>query len=368
MPMLFEPVTIGELTVQNRIMRSATAERMAHPEKGHPSSQLANMYAALAHGGVGLIVTGHAYVDHSGRAHPEMSSIATDNLIPYWQKVIRPAQEMGARVMMQINHSGGSTEPSVTPQPLSPSGVAVNELVTPRQMIDAEIQHLIRAFGQAARRVREAGFDGVQIHGAHGYLVSQFLTPLTNQRDDEWGGDTERRFAFLRGIIQEIRRQVGTDYPVWLKLGITGSEASGLAVDEGTRIAAQCAKLGIDCIEISHGLGEPKSINKKQESPYRPWAEATRKVVGKGFSLALVNGNKSYAGMQALLENGLVQLVSLCRPLIAEPDLVKKLRAEPTYKHACGRCWECWPKRLGTGVACRNAAVLRRLRQAVKRN
>jgi 2,4-dienoyl-CoA reductase-like NADH-dependent reductase (Old Yellow Enzyme family) len=366
MPTLFEPVRIGDLNLRNRIMRSATAERMAHPETGHPSSQVREMYTDLAQGGIGLIVTGHAYVDHSGRAHPEMSSISTDDVIPVWQEIIQPAQEMGARVMMQINHSGGNCEPSVTPWPLSPSGVAVNELATPRQMTNEEIQHLILAFGQAARRVREAGFDGVQVHGAHGYLVSQFLTPLTNQRDDNWGGDTERRCTFLKAIIHEIRRQVGNDYPVWIKLGVAGSEESGLAVDEGTRIAALCAGMEIDCIEISHALGEPKNIDKKQEAPFRPWAEAVRESVGNNFSLALVNGNKTYAGMETLLESGLVQMVSLCRPLIAEPDLANKLHADPNYKHACGRCWECWPKELGTGVACRNAAVLRRLEQAVE--
>lgn len=137
-----------------------------------------------------------------------------------------------------------------------------------------------------------------------------------------------------------------------------------MAAHEGARIAALCASSGFDCIEISHALAEPEYIDKKQEAPYRSWAVAVRDIVGRDFPLALVNRNKTYAGMEALLDGGPVQFVNLCRPLIAEPDLANKLRADPSYKHMRGRCWECWPKELGAGIACRNAAVLRRWERA----
>jgi 2,4-dienoyl-CoA reductase-like NADH-dependent reductase (Old Yellow Enzyme family) len=228
-------------------------------------------------------------------------------------------------------------------------------------MSEEDIQRLVQAFGQAARRVREAGFDGAQIHGAHGYLVTQFLTPMTNRRDDAWGGDAERRLAFLKAIVREARRQVGDDYPLWIKLGVAGHEESQLTIAEGARIAAACANYGVDCIEISHALGEPEELDMRQEAPYRPWAEAVRQAVGDDFPLALVNGFRTRAGMEAVLENGMVQMVSLCRPLIVEPDLPNKLRKDSDYEHVCTRCWECWPKELGMGVACRNAGVLRRL-------
>jgi 2,4-dienoyl-CoA reductase-like NADH-dependent reductase (Old Yellow Enzyme family) len=358
---LFEPVTVGRLALRNRIMRSATAERVAHPESGEPPARQGEMYTALAQGGVGLIVTGHAYVERGGRAHPEMASIASDDVVPAWRELIRPAQEAGARLMMQINHSGASCDPVVTPQPLSPSGVATNELVTPRAMSDEDVQRIVQAFGQAARRAREAGFDGVQIHGAHGYLVSQFLTPQTNLRDDAWGGDAARRFAFLKAVVHQMRSQVGDDYPVWVKLGVAGHEDSQLTITEGARIAAACADWGVDCIEISHALGVPKDIDERQEAPYRPWAEVVRQTVGGDFPLALVNGFRTRAGMEVVLNNGLVQMVSLCRPLIAEPDLPNKLRENSDYEHACTRCRECWPKEPGIGTACRNAGVLRRL-------
>ncbi len=193
-------------------------------------------------------------------------------------------------------------------------------------------------------------------------LTSQFLGPVTNRREDAWGGDSERRFAFLRAIIQEARRQVGDAYPLWLKLGVAGSEESQFEIAYGARIAAQCADLGVDCIEISNAFGEPKHIDLKQEAPYRPWAEAVRQAVGDDFPLALVNRMRTRAGMQALLDSGLVNLVSLCRPLIAEPDLLHKLREDSAYEHACVRCGRCWPKEPGIGgVTCRNVKTLRRL-------
>ena len=154
MPRLFAPITIGSLQLRNRIMRSATMECMADPGTGAPLPKLRALYRALAEGGVGLIVTGHAYVARSGKVHPENSSIASDEVIPAWREAIRPAQEAGARVMMQINHGGGQVDPTITPEPLSPSGVASNESVTPRSMTEDEIQGLMDAYGQGAARSR----------------------------------------------------------------------------------------------------------------------------------------------------------------------------------------------------------------------
>ena len=360
MSQLFTPLSTDRLTIRNRLMRSATAERIADPETGAPSPAQADMYTALARGGIGLIVTGHAYVDRRGKAHPEMASIADDELIAAWRETVHPAQQAGARVIMQINHSGASCDPAITPRPLSPSGVATNKQSTPEAMDKDEIASAIRAFGQAARRAREAGLDGVQIHGAHGYLITQFLSTLTNQRDDEWGGDEVRRRAFLHAVVAEIRRQVGDDYPLWIKLGVAGSAQSGLTLDQGARVAAACVEYGIDGIEISNGWGMPEEVDLEQDGAFRPLAKAVRAAVGPGYPLALVNGFRTRAAMEAALENDLVQMVSLCRPLIAEPDLPGKLQSGQK-KVTCVRCNHCWPQEAGLGVRCRNAKVLRQL-------
>ncbi|MHB0859432.1 MAG: oxidoreductase [Anaerolineae bacterium] len=361
MPGLFDPLTVGRLSLANRVMRSATAERLADSASGAPVPALGAMYRALAEGQVGLIVTGHAYVHKSGQAHPEMASIAQDELVPAWRKVIRPAQSLGARVMMQINHSGASCDPDVTPEPLSPSGVPTNPLVTPRPMSEDEIASLIETFGQAARRARAAGFDGVQIHAAHGYLISQFLTPATNQRTDAWGGDTQSRTLFLRLVVAEIRRQVGMDYPVWIKLGVAGSEKHGLTTEEGVSIASLCAACGVDCIEISHALGAPETLNQEGEACFLPLAEAVRLALGPQYPLALVNGFRTLATMNAVLESDLVQVVSMCRPLIAEPNLPAKLYAGEIESAACVSCNRCWPEHRGEGIGCHNRIVQKEL-------
>ena len=354
MPSLFDPISIGTLTLRNRLMRSATAERISDPDTGAPAPRLAALYRALAEGGVGLIVTGHAYVARSGKAHPEMSSIAEDTMIPIWREVIRPAREAGARVMMQINHGGASCDPAVTCGPLSPSGVSTNAANPSRAMADEEIRSIVLAFGRAARRARDAGLDGVQLHGAHGYLISQFLTPATNLRADAWGGDAERRRAFLAAAVAEVRAQVGADYPVWIKLGMAGAPEYGPSISEGARTVAECGGYGLDCVEISHGMGEPEECRVEREGRYLPMAEAARRAVGPDYPLALVQGLRSRAVMEQVLASGVVQLISMCRPLVLEPDLPNKLRMGLSEKALCLTCDRCWPEALEQGVACRH--------------
>ncbi len=355
MSLLYEPITIGTLTLRNRLMRSATAERMSDPLTGAPPPKLGALYRELAEGGVGLIVTGHAYVARAGQCHPEMSSIADDALIPAWREAIRPAQEAGARVMMQINYGGASCDPRVNPNPLSPSGVTTNPENPPRQATDGQIVEIVAAFGQAARRAREVGFDGVQLHGAHGYLISQFLTPGTNRRSDAWGGDPERRRAFLAAVAAAVRGQVGADYPVWIKLGLAGDAEHGPTIAEGAQTAAACQRLGLDCVEISHGVGEPEECGGHAEGRYLPMAVAARQVVEPAYPLALVQGFRSRAVMEQVLSTGVVQLISLCRPLILEPDLPNKLRDGLVDRAGCRSCRRCWPESEGEGIACRNA-------------
>lgn len=336
MPRLFDPITVGSLQLRNRIMRSATTQGMGHAKTGSPLPGLAAHYLALAEGGVGLIVTGHAYVARSGQSHPNQLSIASDEVIPAWREAIRPAQEAGAPVMVQINHGGAEVDPAVTPEALSPSGVVLNtlpfskDLKTSRAMRKDEIEELVSAFGQAARRAREAGCDGVQIHGAHGYLISQFLTPATNTREDRWGGSPEKRLTFLREVAAEIRRQVGDDYPVWIKLGVAGSNKYGLDLSMGAQVARACTTHGIDCFEISYAVATPEDVDEEREAAFLPMAQAVREAVGPEFPLALVHGFRSRSVMEEVLAGGVVQIISMCRPLLADPDLPNKLRTGAT--------------------------------------
>ena len=213
-------------------------------------------------------------------------------------------------------------------------------------------------FGRAAKRAQAAGFDGVQIHGAHGYLVSQFLSPYTNRRTDEWGGDVLRRQAFLAAVIQAVRDAVGDDYPVWIKLGVAGNKQSGLTAQEGAVAARLCADAGLDAIEVSHGLGVPEALAGNAEGRFLPMAEAVRSQVPGDYPLALVMGFRTRTAMERTLSEHVVQMISLCRPLIAEPDLVARM-ARGAEDVSCVRCDRCWPEDPDDWVRCRNKSVLR---------
>jgi len=361
--MLLEPCSVGRLALRNRMMRSATAERLADAVTGAPTARQADMYLALARGGIGLIITGHAYVERLGKAHPEMASISDDSVISAWREAIRPAQNAGARVMMQINHCGASCDPLVTGQPVSPSGVRTNRDSTAHAASEEDINRIIGAFAQAARRAQEAGLDGVQLHGAHGYLISQFLMPSTNLRDDAWGGDAGRRQAFLKEVVAAIRAQVGDSYPLWIKLGVASDAEHGLTAIGGAKVAAACADWGIDAIEVSNALGVPEDIDLKNDGAYVPLARVVRQAVSPSYPLAAVNGFRTPEAAEQALISGTAQMISLCRPLIAEPDLAKRWQAGKTEPVACVRCGRCWPDRAGQGVDCHNAQVRKRLRQ-----
>ncbi len=364
MPRLFEPIEIGRLSLRNRVMRSATAERMTDRVTGAPLPKLRQLYTELAENEVALIVTGHVYVLRGGKAHQEMAAFDDDSLIPIWRETIAPAQALGAKVMVQINHGGASCDASVTPKPLSPSGVASSDQAAKAAALtDEQIAEIAAAFGATARRAVKAGFDGVQIHGAHGYLTSQFLTPALNQRADHWGGNPPG-LDFLRLVINEVRTAVGPDYPVWIKLGVEGNPASGQTLEMGVQAAVMCAEQGVDVVEISHGWNMPEWTKKAPEPQFLPMAQAVRNAVGPDYPLALVNGFRNLSVMEETLDSGVVDLISMCRPLIVEPDLIAKLHRGDSVEAMCASCRQCWPNTMGEGIACHNKSVQRRMAQA----
>ena len=206
MSTLFQETQIGTLTVENRIVRSATAESLSD-EEGRPLPELMAMYRALARGGVSLIVTGHAYVDPGGRCHKKMAGIYDDKLIPDWTKVTDAVHEVGGKVAIQINHGGRQCAQDAISGPLlAPSPVPVKkDGPRPLELSERDIRGLIRAYALAAGRAKEAGFDAVQLHGAHGYLIHSFNSPASNWRRDAWGGTPVRRLRFLEEVSAAVR-------------------------------------------------------------------------------------------------------------------------------------------------------------------
>jgi 2,4-dienoyl-CoA reductase-like NADH-dependent reductase (Old Yellow Enzyme family) len=262
MTQLFTPHSVGSLTLPNRLVRSATAERMAD-EAGRPLPKMIALYRQLAEGGVGLVVSGHMYVHPTGKAHPEMTGIDTDELIPYLCALTDAVHAGGGLAAVQINHAGLKSDPEAVPEALAPSAVEDERLAkrTPRSLIIEEIETLIDAYAQAARRAKEAGFDAVQIHAAHGYLVSQFLSPAANKRMDEWGGSLENRIRFLRRTAGAVRAQVGADYPVFVKLGMMDGLEDGLTLEEGQQVVANLKGMGLDAVELSGGFSGKSLVN-----------------------------------------------------------------------------------------------------------
>jgi 2,4-dienoyl-CoA reductase-like NADH-dependent reductase (Old Yellow Enzyme family) len=355
MSLLFNPAKIGTLELPNRIMRSATAERMAD-EAGYPRTQLYDLYRELAAGGVGLIVTGHMYVHPSGKCHPEMTGVYEDDQIHGLAKLADIIHAEGSKVVVQINHGGMQCAKEVVGGTIAPSAIEADFLQQPaREMTMGEIEMLIEAYTQAARRCKAAGFDGVQLHGAHGYLINQFISPFVNQRDDEWGGDFEGRTLFLREVAKAVRAQVGPDYPVMIKFGMEDGVEGGLTAQEGAHVIALMAEMGLDGIEISGGIRAPntkKGINRPEKEAYfRPLVQQARKLTD--LPLALVGGLRTRGVMEDVLSSGDADFISLCRPLISEPDFPSQLKDGIKHKSRCISSNNCWAEISGVGIGCK---------------
>jgi 2,4-dienoyl-CoA reductase-like NADH-dependent reductase (Old Yellow Enzyme family) len=365
--MLFTPGTIGPLTLPNRLIRSATAEMMADVD-GRPRPQLKEFYRELARGGVGLIITGHMYVHPSGKVHPEMTGVYSDELIPDLTELAKVVHQEGGRVAVQINHGGMQCRSGAVSETIAPSAIDAPFLAQPaREMTADESELLVDAYGQAARRVKEAGFDGVQLHAAHGFLISQFLSPYVNKRTDKWGGNgstdpTENltgRMRFLQAVYQAVRVQVGPDYPVFAKLGMVDGVEGGLTPDQAVQVVAALEKMGLDAVEISGGISvngrnlnvRPGIRSEADEAYFRPMAQQTRAAVQ--IPIILVGGFRSRRVMEEVLAAGDADFISMSRPLICEPDFPRRLQQGLVERSACISGNRCWPEQSGEGISCK---------------
>lgn len=357
MSILFKPCAIGQLTLKNRFIKSSTAESMAGPG-GEVTPAMLDFYEAIARAGAACIFLGHAFVHPFGKAHPRMTGVHDERLILGLRSLAEVIHEHGCHVFAQLNHGGSRVEKECM-EPVGPSPVVNPSTgLLARELRSSEIREIVHAFGQAAARVREAGLDGILIHGGHGYLVSLFNSPLTNQRTDEWGGDAQRHFRFLEEVYRSIRQAVGNDYPVAIKLGVKDDTEDGLSLKEGAEVAARLARIGIDAIEISAGLAT-KAVasrsnirSREQEAYFLPYAKAVRPKVGR-LPLSLVGGLRSPDLMEEIITAGWTDFISLARPFICEPDLVAKIRAGRWDPVSCIRCDRCRAGFAKEGLRCR---------------
>ena len=353
MSILFEPMKIKGMALRNRFVRSATYDGCAD-KNGHVSEKQMKLFEDLADGGTGLIVTGIAHVHPSGQISPIQNAITSDECIPGLKKLTAAVHERGAKIAVQLFHAGreGARYLIVKKQEaVAPSFIENDPYFKRayRSMTEDEIWDVIRAFGDAAKRAKEAGFDAVQIHGAHAYLVSQFLSPFANRRNDDWGGPLETRLRFHREIYRDVRAKVGEDYPVLIKIGVQDGFPGGLEFSEGKLAAQLLAQWGFDALEISQGLrgqgyehSEFRSkINRlDREGYYRVWSKEIKSQVN--VPVMLVGGLRTFELMEEVIQNGEADFVSLSRPLIRQPDLINKWKTHNHHKATCISCNKCF--------------------------
>lgn len=348
---LFEPAKIKNLELRNRFVRSATYDGCA--DDGFVTDKQVNLYTALSRGGVGLIITGITCVHRNGQISKFQNSIAGDELISGLKRLTAAVHEWGAKIAVQLFHAGREARVSKSGDKaaIAPSLLEADPYFKGkhRAATEDEIFEIVRAFGEGARRAREADFDAVQIHGAHAYLLSQFLSPFTNRRDDKWGGDFKNRLRLHCEIYQDIRRKVGDDYPVLIKIGVQDGFPGGLEFGEGKLAATFLSEIGFDAIEISQGLRgrtyedsefRTKINNPDREAYYRSWCAEIKKRVK--IPVMMVGGLRTFELMEEIVLNEEADLISLSRPLIREPTIINEWKNGDHHRSECISCNECF--------------------------
>ncbi len=323
----------------NRIAKAAMSEQLGD-RANRPTQQLDRLYERWGRGGAGLVVTGNVMVDRRHVGEPRNVVVEDGRDLPALRRWAAAGRAGGAALWVQVNHPGRQALRIAGSHPVGPSAVApkLPGAVTPRALTGGEIEQIVARFATTAAVVRDAGFDGVQLHGAHGYLISQFLSPRANVRDDDWGGDAERRRRFVLEVVRATRAAVGDDFPLGIKLNSADFQRGGFSEEESVEVVAALAEAGIDLVEISGGTYEsPAMMGSGSTQPQRAstaareayfldYAERVRERV-PGLPLMVTGGFRSLEAMAAAIASGACDVVGIGRPLALHPDAVGELLA-----------------------------------------
>ncbi|MEM1413406.1 MAG: NADH:flavin oxidoreductase/NADH oxidase family protein [Myxococcota bacterium] len=331
------PLTLRSgLVLPNRIAKAAMTEDLADRRRNDPGERHERLYARWSRGGAGLLLTGNVMVDRRflERAGNVVIDRHTDRAA--FARFAAAAKVGGAKALVQINHPGRQTNVFMSRRPVAPSPVRVKVLgsfAKPRALQDAEVERLVERFAEVAEMAQEAGFDGVQVHAAHGYLASQFLSPRTNLREDRWGGSLEGRARFLLACVRAIRARTGKGFTLSVKLNSADFQRGGFEEGESLEVARWLDAEGIDLLEISGGNYEAPELlglqdarserTKAREAYFLDYARTLRGKVE--VPLMLTGGLRTRATMEALVRDRDVDLVGLARPLAIAPELPRGL-------------------------------------------
>jgi len=330
------------MVIKNRLFKSAMSEQLGTREH-NPKPGLAKLYGRWAQGGIGLSITGNVMIDRTALGEPK--NVVLDELsdLTDFKKWAKAGLQNKSQIWTQLNHPGKQVPNFICNEPVSPSAISLEGGLekgfnTPRALTEPEILEIINKFALSAKLSKEVGFSGVQIHGAHGYLVSQFLSPRHNQRDDQWGGSLENRMRFVLAVYAAIRKEVGENFPIGIKLNSADFMKGGFTEDDSMEVVKALSKAGIDLIEISGGTYESPSMvghkvkqsTLKREAYFLEYIEKVRKLVDT--PLVLTGGFRSNAAMQSALDSGATDLIGLARTTAVDPDFPNKLIADNDHK------------------------------------
>ena len=318
MAYMLKPLETGKLKLKNRLVMPPMATSKAEKD-GRVSKDILDYYEEKSEGGyISLIIIEHSFILPEGQATEQQLAVSDDNMIEGLRKLADVIHKNGSKAVMQLNHAGsGAFEKIIGTTPLAPSAIAnPRKGDMPRELSVGEINKIIEAFGNAAWRAKEAGFDGVEIHSAHGYLLNQFLSPLTNKRTDEYGGNINNRIRIHLQVIEAVRKVVGDEYPVLLRLGASDYKEGGTTIEDSQTAASEFEKAGIDIIDISGGFSGYSLEGVTEQGYFAPLSEAVKKVVS--IPVILTGGITEVQAAEQLLAEGKADLIGVGRAILKD--------------------------------------------------
>ena len=336
--LLFIPITLPNgTTIKNRFFKSAMSEGMG-TKNFQPKKNIATLYKRWAEGGTGLIITGNIMVDPKGTAEPGNIVFDKNSNMEILKDWAKQGQQHGAKVMVQINHPGKQVPKTIAKETVAPSAVplgnGLNKLFsTPRALTTSEVEELVQKFITSAKVAKEAGFSGVQIHAAHGYLISQFLSPHDNRRTDKYGSSLENRMRFLKEIYLGMREELGKNFTIGIKINSTDFKEDGLTEEDSLKTIIELANLGLDFVEISGGTYErPAMMGATSKSTNQVFfAEYSKKLKQKiDIPVVVTGGIRSINAMNTLLNDNTTDFIGIARPLTIDPNIPNKIK-QGTY-------------------------------------